>query len=124
MVTPLSCIPVIPQTPSNGNVPELEPILATPESVDSSRASPESGVLAADVFELEPSLGSENSPTIVYYLLNGTKYSDSPDFLSATMDQGRGFGAMGGGGFILLEHSLPPVVSHTILQTLKELKLI
>lgn len=40
-----------------GNVPELRP-----ESVDSSRASPESGVLAADVFGLDPSLVAENSP--------------------------------------------------------------
>jgi hypothetical protein len=37
-------------------------MLATPESVDSSRASPESGVLAAEVFVLDPSLGNENSP--------------------------------------------------------------
>jgi hypothetical protein len=37
-------------------------MLATPESVDSSRASPESGVLAAEVFVLDPSLCNENSP--------------------------------------------------------------
>jgi hypothetical protein len=37
-------------------------MLATPESVDSSSASPESGVLAADVLVLDPSLGNENSP--------------------------------------------------------------
>jgi hypothetical protein len=38
-------------------------MLATPESVDSSRASPESGVFAAEVLVLEPSLGNEKSPT-------------------------------------------------------------
>jgi len=43
-------------------IPEPEPMLATPESVDSSSASPESGVLAAEVFVLEPSLCNENSP--------------------------------------------------------------
>jgi hypothetical protein len=43
-------------------IPEPEPMLATPESVDSSRASPESGVLAAEVFVLDPSLCKENSP--------------------------------------------------------------
>lgn len=37
-------------------------MLATPESVDSSRASPESGVFAAEVLVLDPSLGNENSP--------------------------------------------------------------
>jgi hypothetical protein len=44
------------------NIPEPDPMLATPESVDSSRVSPESGVLAAEVFVLDPSLGNENSP--------------------------------------------------------------
>lgn len=34
----------------------------TPLSVDSSRASPESGVLPAEVFGLEPSLSRLNSP--------------------------------------------------------------
>ena len=34
----------------------------TPLSVDSSRASPESGVLPAEVFGLEPSLNRLNSP--------------------------------------------------------------
>ena len=43
-------------------IPEPEPMLATPESVDSSSASPESGVLAAEVFVLDPSLCNENSP--------------------------------------------------------------
>jgi len=43
-------------------IPEPEPMLATPESVDSSNASPESGVLAAEVFVLDPSLCNENSP--------------------------------------------------------------
>lgn len=42
-------------------------MLATPESVDSSRASPESGVLAAEVFVLDPSLGNENSPAKTIY---------------------------------------------------------
>jgi hypothetical protein len=42
--------------------PEPEPILATPESVESSSVSPESGVLAAEVFVLDPSLCNENSP--------------------------------------------------------------
>jgi len=44
------------------DIPEPEPMLATPESVDSSSASPESGVLAAEVFVLDPSLCNENSP--------------------------------------------------------------
>ena len=35
----------------------------TPLSVDSSKASPESGVLPAEVFGLEPSLSKLNSPT-------------------------------------------------------------
>lgn len=47
----------------------------TPLSVDSSRASPESGVLPAEVFGLEPSLSRLNSPAreramVFYFLLS------------------------------------------------------
>lgn len=55
------------------NIPVPEPILATPESVDSSSASPESGVLAADVFVLEPSLNSENSPEKWIQIMQGDR---------------------------------------------------
>ena len=44
---------------------------ATPESVLSSSASPESGVLAADVLVLEPSEQPPNSPESTRELLQG-----------------------------------------------------
>jgi hypothetical protein len=40
--------------------------------------------------------------------LYATEITNIPDFLSLpTIDHGLGFGAMGGGGFILLEHCFP-----------------
>lgn len=77
----------------------------TPLSVDSSKASPESGVFPADVFGLDPSLSKANSPEIQitkivkiskkhkWWIVVFKNVKSVPDLRSVAILQGLGFGA-------------------------------